>query len=905
MGVKKRERGCISELTNAVVMNKECANDPNFFQQTNKCKQRECPVDGNWAGWSNWSTCSQNCVTHPDGHPSGKVTTKAFRRRERFCASPRPTFGGKECAKNEKFTYRSRTQSEEDKTDCITELTEGAEDEDVTPWCPEQCIFTMWGDWTACSFTCIELKVQSNYETANSYLADVSYLVDRVNLPTRSRIRVLIKPPRFGGDCPEQMAHFDQPGTNNGTMIRQMEECKLCPEHCLDATNPKGYKDVKRLEALPYPGQDPTCVGYCPLHCELTCSPGMDCCEEIQKYQKRDLPQTREMLKKAYPNVVVKEGVCFISETLVKLKDARHDSLYDESVKIFEKYFQVDTSILTVKDFGEDVFPPDKPAGAKGREMRKIFSSWDDEFYNIMSLRTKTQKCFPKPPLADGLAGGYDCTADEGRNFTSRSYLVEKNKDKYQSHPAYYEKIELDPECQIPLCPLEMVKGKALSKQPCLFYRWTEWGPWGKCSIKCGNDGTRTRSRKCINTCTDEGVEENKCKPIVDNGPVRKKQWTTTYTGPCTPCPPEYAGTWSLWGQWSIGKTPTCIKDGGESSVKLVRRRKCNPGSKVKKCNPTNDSKKTEGIDEETMDMPVPSCEEGYDKHPPGGDQGPPPDAGGDQKPPPDAGGDEGPPPDAGGDQEPPPDAGGDQGPPPDAGGDQEPPPDAGGDQEPPPDAGGDQEPPPDAGGDQEPPPDAGGDQEPPPDAGGDQEPPPDAGGDQGPPPDAGGDEGPPQDAGGDQGPPPDAGGDQEPPPDAGGDQGPPPDAGGDQEPPSDDGGDDGPPPDAGGDQEPPPDAGGDQGPQPDEGGEEGPPPDAGGDQEPPPDAGGDQEPPPDAGGDQEPPPEEGGGQGPPSEDGGDEDIPLEGVEPPVPEEGKTSNRNSESYADQPPYVYK
>merc|ERR1719334_3002057 len=28
------------------------------------------------------------------------------------------------------------------------------------------------------------------------------------------------------------------------------------------------------------------------------------------------------------------------SETLVKLKDARHDSLYDESVKIFEKYFQ-------------------------------------------------------------------------------------------------------------------------------------------------------------------------------------------------------------------------------------------------------------------------------------------------------------------------------------------------------------------------------------------------------------------------------------------------------------------------------------------------------------------------------------------------------------------------------------
>ena len=70
-----RNRHCLSDKSLQRVDNENCASEPAYFTQTDKCKLQECPgtfhchrkhllkcsfiVDGNWGLWSEWSKCSQ------------------------------------------------------------------------------------------------------------------------------------------------------------------------------------------------------------------------------------------------------------------------------------------------------------------------------------------------------------------------------------------------------------------------------------------------------------------------------------------------------------------------------------------------------------------------------------------------------------------------------------------------------------------------------------------------------------------------------------------------------------------------------------------------------------------------------------------------------------------------------
>jgi len=601
VGEKRRTRGCMSELTHAVVSDSKCVMDASaqssFFMQSTPCKLANCPVDGAWSVWGAWSQCSQNCVDHPESTSYGqkKVITKAFRRRERFCANPRVAFGGKDCQKDTKFIYNSKLQSEEHRTDCITELTRSDKDHIVTPWCPEHCIFTMWGEWSPCSFTCIELKFTSNYDKnrVGKDLSLIEYHKTTHTLPTRTRIRLMVRPARFKGSCPEQEASFDQPGTNNGTMLRQQEDCVLCPEHCLNEINPLKYTKLIQLKPITKP--TPNCVGYCAVDCVTQDYKGKQCMDEIEKYIERK-PGYREDMHEDYPDVNIIEGACFAPEVLVALVQANMMNEYENYRKLFAKYI----ASTNLKDFMEN-FPPEEPPRPEG-EHRRVYKEWEDDFDRLKSFKLKFMKISPQPINADGLVGGKHCTA-VNLTFTSNPEL----KGPQYTNKGAVDVEEIDPNCHIPLCEINRVGPNKLDARPCQYFRWTAWGPWGKCDETCGEKGVRTRTRTCENSCKAEKVEDDKCTPLVDQGTIRKgKTWTSSYTGPCTPCPPEYEGTWSEWTNWSTDKVPECAKTKG-MTMDVTRSRKCNPGKHIKTCRPSFKGK-NQGLDIDTVKRPLPLC---------------------------------------------------------------------------------------------------------------------------------------------------------------------------------------------------------------------------------------------------------------------------------------------------------
>ena len=258
-GVMTRNRKCVNDKTFEVVPNDRCTNgqaSPEYVLQTQNCLLQQCPVNGMWATWSAWGLCSQQCIYEPEeGKP---IETRANRKRERFCANPEPAFGGEPCKRDEKFEFDSRLYAEKDKTTCITPGSK--EKGPVTPWCPEHCIYTQWGDWSLCSTTCLPINAKVQGYDNKNMLIGIHYKNDHPQvMPTRSRVKIMVRPEKNGGVCEEKKSNFDQPGSFNGTCLHDKQECNLCKEHCPVPTN-----DIRLFPKLDYPGNDPSCIGYCP-----------------------------------------------------------------------------------------------------------------------------------------------------------------------------------------------------------------------------------------------------------------------------------------------------------------------------------------------------------------------------------------------------------------------------------------------------------------------------------------------------------------------------------------------------------------------------------------------------------------------------------------------------------------
>merc|ERR1712236_130756 len=93
------------------------------YQESATCNSQECPVDGGYENWSEWTGCSKTCNT-------------GDRFRSRACNNPEPQHGGKTCF--DQHGFGSDKQNEQ----CNTHT------------CPVDGGFGQWNHWSSCTKSC-------------------------------------------------------------------------------------------------------------------------------------------------------------------------------------------------------------------------------------------------------------------------------------------------------------------------------------------------------------------------------------------------------------------------------------------------------------------------------------------------------------------------------------------------------------------------------------------------------------------------------------------------------------------------------------------------------------------------------------------------------------------------------
>ncbi|XP_031556840.1 uncharacterized protein LOC116293538 isoform X2 [Actinia tenebrosa] len=114
-GAGKRERMRLCNNPAPKYGGKGC---PGTARELMPCSLSDCPVDGNWGAWKNWTQCSTTCGA-----------SKKSRTRE--CDNPPAAHGGRSCEGPEK---------EEAYCDNVPCMVNGG--------------YTEWGEWTQCDVTC-------------------------------------------------------------------------------------------------------------------------------------------------------------------------------------------------------------------------------------------------------------------------------------------------------------------------------------------------------------------------------------------------------------------------------------------------------------------------------------------------------------------------------------------------------------------------------------------------------------------------------------------------------------------------------------------------------------------------------------------------------------------------------
>ncbi|XP_013408767.1 coadhesin [Lingula anatina] len=524
---------------------------PGTPDQMRPCMDRQyCPVDGGFGPWHPWESCSASC-------------NGGIQRRQRFCNSPRPEHGGKDCVGNTTQSQVCKTQpcpvdggwgawsgySTCSKTCGNGRLVRSRECNNPAPQhggqectgmhkqkkrctlkkCPIDGDWSLWTDWTPCSVTC--------------------------GTGSHTRSRECVAPrPRFGG----------RPCTGNDTDVLSCYVDIACPVN----GGWSSWSSWSTCEAPPCSGIRGVQLRFRACNNPSPKLGGLNCIGDATEQRK------------CHNNITCpsKYLYCYITIIFIFLEWAE----WGEWGKCSKSCGAGAKQRTRLCPAGGCPGTPDQMRPCMDRQYCPVdggFGPWHpwescsascnggiqrrQRFCNsprpehggkdCVGNTTQSQVCKTQPCPVDGGWGawsGYSTcskTCGNGRLVRSRECNNPAPQHGGQECTGMHKQKK---RCTLKKCPIDG--------------DWSLWTDWTPCSVTCGT-GSHTRSRECVaprprfggRPCTGNDTDVLSC--YVDIA-----------------CPVN--GGWSSWSSWSTCEAPPCS---GIRGVQLRFRACNNPSPKL------------------------------------------------------------------------------------------------------------------------------------------------------------------------------------------------------------------------------------------------------------------------------------------------------------------------------------